>query len=288
MNHLDLNDDRHLVCFTDLDGTLLDHQTYAVGEAGEAVRRLSDHGVPLIFCSSKTFAEQIHLQRLLGLNQPFIFENGSAVAIPNGYFEEDADLNKLDRPEAGKGQEAYLFYVLSNTDPEVIGGLLAHFNDVKSFSDVPDTELSRVTGLKDEALGRARARWFTETLLSPLDPEKAGSLASHLAPAGLELSKGGRFFTVQSSAAGKGKAVKWLSGIFRKKWKKALKFAAIGDSPNDVPMLNNVDLPFLVQTISGDWTKVEIPGLIRVKGIGPAGFAAAVDILLNPCMPESK
>lgn len=278
MNQLDLNDDRLLVCFTDIDGTLLDQHTYAVGEAGEAVRRLSDHGVPLIFCSSKTFAEQVHLQRQLGLKQPFIFENGSAVAIPRGYFHLLIDLQESVLPEAGEVKDEYQFHVFAHSGFGIAGKVLAPYKQIRSFSKVTDVELSEATGLKEGALARARDRWFTETLLPPLDPQQIRCL---LAPEDMELSKGGRFYTVQSVFAGKGKAVDWLSGIFRISSDKTPVFAGIGDSPNDFSMLEVVDLPFLVQKPSGAWADIEIPGCIRVKGIGPAGFAAATDMLLG-------
>lgn len=43
--------------FTDLDGTLLDHDTYGYGEAREALDYIKRRRIPLILCSSKTRAE---------------------------------------------------------------------------------------------------------------------------------------------------------------------------------------------------------------------------------------
>ena len=75
-----------LVVFSDLDGTLLDHDTYSFDAARPALERLRVDGVPLILCTSKTRAEIAPLRRALGNTHPFISENGGAVFIPAGYF----------------------------------------------------------------------------------------------------------------------------------------------------------------------------------------------------------
>ena len=56
-------------------------------------------------------------------------------------------------------------------------------------------------------------------------------------------------------------------------------FAAIGDSPNDASMLEVVDLPFLVQRPDESWADMDIPGMRRVEGVGPAGFSVVVQLL---------
>lgn len=52
-----------MVIFTDLDGTLLDHETYSFAAAGEALEALTRENIPLILCSSKTRAEIELLQQ---------------------------------------------------------------------------------------------------------------------------------------------------------------------------------------------------------------------------------
>jgi predicted mannosyl-3-phosphoglycerate phosphatase (HAD superfamily) len=54
----------------------------------------------------------------------------------------------------------------------------------------------------------------------------------------------------------------------------------IGDSPNDLPMLLAVDIPVLVQGPEGGWEEVNIPRLRRVEGIGPEGWARAVEEII--------
>jgi len=76
-----------LVLFTDLDGTLLDADTYRYDAARPALERLREHAIPLIICTSKTRAEVEPLRRKLENQDPFIVENGGALYIPDGYFK---------------------------------------------------------------------------------------------------------------------------------------------------------------------------------------------------------
>ena len=70
--------------FSDLDGTLLDTDTYDFTPAKEAIAFLKKQHFPLILCSSKTKAEIEVYHKRMGLKTcPFISENGGAIFIPN-------------------------------------------------------------------------------------------------------------------------------------------------------------------------------------------------------------
>lgn len=263
----------NVLIFSDLDGTLLDHHSYSPDAARPALQALAERGWPLIFCSSKTFAEQLDLQRRLGLVAPFITENGSAVAVPNGHFAQ--------MPTAAFEREGHLIFQLAHADVAALRTELAHFQRIKGFSDVPDEVLALATGLSGPALARARQRWFTETLVTPLGSAQVEMLSQKLSPKNWALSRGGRFHTVQSAQADKGRAMLWLADLFARNAPRPPVLAAIGDSPNDRPMLAAADFPFLVQRHDGTWSDVNLPGLAKIEGIGPAGFEAAVRWLLG-------
>ncbi|MEX0600407.1 MAG: hypothetical protein WD205_07180, partial [Rhodothermales bacterium] len=82
------NGDPYRIIFTGLNGALLDAGTRSWTPAEEAVESVLDEGIPLIFCSSKTRAEQLALQQDLDIFDPFIVENGSAVYFPPDYFHD--------------------------------------------------------------------------------------------------------------------------------------------------------------------------------------------------------
>lgn len=274
MIQLPISKEQKLVVFSDLDGTLIDHHTYEVQESEAALRTLAERAVPLVFCSSKTFAEQVCLQHQFGILQPFIFENGSAVAIPAGFFS--TKMYTPDRLEKG-----YEIVVFAHADAIQLNACLYQIKGIKGYQQASDAELSAATGLSGTALGRARERWFTETLLSSLDEQGLSEVKNLLLPQGYSLSRGGRFFTVQSARVDKGKAVLWMMELFRKAFGQNICFAAIGDSPNDVPMLEVVDIPFLVQKPDQTWAVVDLPHLIHIKAVGPMGFSAAIKLLFE-------
>lgn len=281
MTRLPIPPGQPLVLFTDLDGTLLDHHTYSAAGASNALHRLARREVPVIFCSSKTFAEQIHLQRELGIYQPMILENGSAIAVPKGHFRVlPAPRSILHFPE-NANTDTHDFHVFAHDGAAVIRTELAHFHDIKGFFNASDAELSAVTDLAGEALNRARDRQFTETILTALADTDIDFLKRKLAEKGWILSRGGRFFTIQSAQVDKGKAVQWLKEVFRQNMSESTLFAATGDSQNDTPMLSAVDFPFLVQRHDGTWADVTVTGIEKIGDIGPAGFSAAVKMLLD-------
>ncbi|MBW1679388.1 MAG: HAD hydrolase family protein [Deltaproteobacteria bacterium] len=96
----------------------------------------------------------------------------------------------------------------------------------------------------------------------------------------LNLTQGGRFFHLLGDND-KGKAVRIVIEIYRRSFPE-LKTIASGDSYNDFPMLQMVDLPILVQKPGGvyDEKMIGIPNLIRASGIGPGGWnSSLIEIL---------
>ncbi len=75
-----------LVIFTDLDGSLLDADTYRYDAARAALEELTACQVPLVLCTSKTRAEVEPLRQELGNTDSFIVENGGASIFPTRTF----------------------------------------------------------------------------------------------------------------------------------------------------------------------------------------------------------
>lgn len=73
---------KNFIIFTDLDGTLLDYNTYSFEPALPALQLLKEKGIPLIICSSKTRKEIEYYRKKLDNLHPFISENGGGIFIP--------------------------------------------------------------------------------------------------------------------------------------------------------------------------------------------------------------
>ena len=72
---------RYLI-FTDLDGTLLDHENYSYGNNNKLIASIINNHNDVIFNTSKTFSESINLLKKLNLtNMPFSTENGALLYL---------------------------------------------------------------------------------------------------------------------------------------------------------------------------------------------------------------
>ncbi|MBL7828225.1 MAG: HAD-IIB family hydrolase [Saprospiraceae bacterium] len=269
------------VLFTDLDGTLLDHHTYKANCAVSAIDALNKAKVPIIFCSSKTFDEQRFYQKKFGIHGPLIVENGSAIYIPEyflpGYFK------RLPKTVGG-----FFYHNFAHVDIIAVRSILSEISiqyhlPVAGYANAALETLSEVTGLKTMALKRARNRHFTETLTVPslLDIESAQQLAKFLKKYDLTLVKGGRFWSVQSKFAGKGNALLWLNKVMEDFYQCKIPFYAIGDSANDLSMLQVADRAFLVKKNNGTWETTYNKGIERINKIGTDGFKTAVELMLK-------
>ena len=83
------------IIFTDLDGTLLDYKDDSSSRVAPLVSKLKDGGVIILFCSSKTRVEQEVYRKRLGIDTPFIVENGGAIYISRDYFNFAYEYHRL-------------------------------------------------------------------------------------------------------------------------------------------------------------------------------------------------
>jgi len=266
------------IIFTDLDGTLLDLETYSYTKALPSINYLRKQGVPVVFCSAKTRAEQEVYRRELQINDPFIVENGGAVFISQGYFPFDFEYHKV---EDG-------YHVIELGIPyHRIREILAQIRDdtglnFRGFGDMSAEEVASLTSLDLEAAQRAKAREYDETLNLEGTPDEINRVLNAIRKTGLNYTSGGRYYDV-TGPNDKGKATRILIDLFRSKLGQ-IKTIAIGDSPNDLPMLSAVDIPVLVQKPGGTWEEIDIPHLHRVEGVGPEGWARAVEEIIEQGM----
>lgn len=249
------------IVITDLDGTLLDAQTYSPQVARPTIRRLQQTSVPIVFCSAKTAVEQAPIRADLHVVDPYIVENGSAII-----FEGDRRV------------------VLGVPAAEVH----AHLRDIKretglelqTFQDVSARQVAAITGLDLPAAQRAQQRDYSATVFTQFAPDDLASFQKAIAARGLKAPSGGRFLTVTGKQADKGAAVAKLKAHYSEKYGEIIT-CGLGDSPNDAPMLAAVDHAFQVQRPDGKWNALRgVPHLRRVDAVGPAGWVQVVDALI--------
>lgn len=258
------------VVFTDLDGTLIDHDTYSYEAAKPALAALKEHGIPLIFCTSKTRAEIEVYVKELNSPHPFISENGGAIFVPRGYFDVDYDFSKT----MGNYRVIELgtdYYTLRKVLEDIRNSVSF---DLTGFGDMDDVGVSEDTGLDIESSRLAKMREYDEAfrLGGGGDSKQAAEKVIELIRShGLNYTRGGRYWHIIGDND-KGKAVTILTGIYRRQFGD-LTTVGLGDSLNDLPMLEAVDLPILVQKPDGQHdASITNPKINKVEGIGPVGW----------------
>lgn len=246
-----------LLVFSDLDGTLLDHQTYTWQPAAGVLRRLELAGCGVILASSKTAAEIAPLRDAMGLRDwPAIVENGSGV---------------LDPGEDGTGDDAAYRELRA-----AIARLPAGFT---GFGDMTSQDIAAHTGLSAEAAELARARQFSEPGLWSGNDADRERFIDKARQAGLAAQQGGRFLTL-SHGGTKADRMEALIARYR-----PARTVALGDAPNDVEMLDRADFGVVVANPASPGIP-PLPGedagrIRRTRLPGPQGWAEAMTALLD-------
>jgi mannosyl-3-phosphoglycerate phosphatase family protein len=263
---------KKLIVFTDLDGTLLDYPHYSFQDALPALDLLREKDVPLVISSSKTRKEIEYYRVRLANTQPFISENGGGIFIPTGYFDgcviSSASISEEDGYEVIRLGADY-FHLRNALD-----NLRKEGFTVKGFGDMTVEEVAEIAHMSIDEAEMAKLRDFDEPFLFDGNDEEIARLTESIRAKGFSVTQG-RFFHILGNSD-KGKAVSILSKLYREKFGQILT-VAIGDSPNDVAMLEKVDIPVIVQKPNGTYDKgIAVDTLMRAEGIGPYGWNKAV------------
>ena len=266
--------------FTDLDDTLLDHNTYKWEKAEEALDYCIKAGIPVILVSSKTRAEIQVIHRAMNLDFPFISENGGGIFFPLSY---EKDLT---------GREFCIWEgLIKITLGKPYSDLVEHLKEIsadtgiklKGFSQMSQKEVMDLTGLSEDQYAQALDREFDEPFIVA-GPEgiDTAPLYESAVKRGLRISEGGRFFHLHGDSD-KGRATDWLISFFKKQ-NGPVYSIALGDSPNDFGMFDVVNQPVLIKS-ARRFTDINIkeryPGIIITDKNGPEGWNEAVLGLLR-------
>jgi mannosyl-3-phosphoglycerate phosphatase len=267
--------DYPLIVFTDLDGTLLDHETYSFEPALPALAFLKEKNIPLVLCSSKTRAEIEPLRIKLKNIHPFISENGGAIFVPKGYFSPE--------PQADWEDDHYLTVELGTPYSQLrqvlsrMGSALP--GKLRGFGDWTPGEVAELCSLSLSEAKLAMKREYDEPFVVegevPFDALQ--EMASH---SQLQVTRGGRFCHLMGNND-KGKAVQLLREMYHNQSGHPSPTVALGDSLNDLPMLEVVDYPVLVKKHDGSHDPaVKLDNLIVTRSRGPSGWCEALLELL--------
>jgi mannosyl-3-phosphoglycerate phosphatase len=262
---------KKFLIYTDLDGTLLDHDTYSFHPAEAALKLLENRNIPLIICTSKTRAEIEFFKKLLGNQEPFISENGGGIFIPEGYFEHEFEFDRVIR-----GYKVIEFGTPAHSLRQALEDISLETGiEVRGFSQMSVSELSELTGLDEYTAQLSKLRDYSEPFLIYGDDKDTETVVEKINLIGYRHTRGGRFHHILGEND-KGKAVRTLTDIYVNELGEATTIG-LGDSLNDQPMLREVDIPVLVQKPGGEYqTNIGLRNIHYAEGAGPYGWNAEV------------
>ena len=266
--------------FSDLDDSLLDHNSYNWEKARPALEYCSASNIPVILTSSKTRAEIRAIHWEMNLDFPFISENGGGLFFPLRYEKalggKDLSLSgDLIKITLGTPYEDLVYKIKEIADET---GLR-----LRGFSAMDKEEVMVRTGLSEEQCIQALEREFDEPFIIEGSKDiKTESLYSSAAKRGLKISEGGRFFHLHGDSD-KGRAANWVISFYKDQFDRVYSIA-LGDSPNDFGMFDVVDQAVLIKSaryFADINIKERYPGIITTQKFGPEGWNEAVLGLLG-------
>jgi mannosyl-3-phosphoglycerate phosphatase family protein len=262
------------IIFTDLDGTLLHPKTYSFDEASPALELIRQRDIPLILCSSKTWAELEVYRKRLNNRHPFISENGGGLFVPEGYFPF----------RVGDEMRGGCWFIIFGSPYQELRNVLIDLRErllvkVRGFGDMSTQEIAVLSGLPEPEAALARMRDFDEPFIFEEADADVEAFLQAIETRGYHWTRG-RFYHIIGEND-KGRAVTYLKGLYENQYG-PLRTIGIGDNLNDLPLLRVVDHPVLVQNENGMYSEgITLPNLIGADGIGPRGWNRAIMRLLE-------
>lgn len=245
-----------LMVFSDLDGTLIDHDTYDWSPAAPALSALKVIGAGVVLASSKTAAEIDVLRAEMGLEAwPAIVENGAGLLAAHS------------RPGGDVSQYEAVRRALDDLPRDLRQGFVG-------FADMDPDDVSKATGLPRCGAMLAKQRAFSEPGVWRGSEADNAAFLEQLAPHGISAQQGGRFLTL-SFGATKADQVGRLCEEYRPQTT-----IALGDAPNDIKMIEACDHGVVIANPN----RAPLPPLtgeaegriVRTTGAGPATWNSAM------------
>ena len=255
-----------ILIFTDLDGSLLDRDTFKFDEIKDYIRQLISKGIFIIPNTSKTEEEILEFNSDLGSSLPFISENGSSI---NGL-----NLLNKDLPQElilSREKEILLEIFKKTVSPNLQ-------NKCKWLSEMDTRNQSLILGLEHKKLKMALDRKFTLPFIFNGNKNQKKELSKIIKNKGLFLQEGGRVIHL-TDRVNKAKALKVFVRFYKKN-NKNVKTIAVGDNYNDLDMLKTSDFPCLVFNDKFTLDEIPINNLITTNKPSPEGWADVIKMAL--------
>ncbi len=251
-----MNANHKVLIFTDLDGSLLDRDTFKFDKISKYIKDLISKGVFIIPNSSKTKVEIEKFNNDLDEDLPFVVENGAAIYnlnLINSSFPEKISLSR----EINEIIEIFDNKISSK-----------YKSKCKFIKDLKSDKQSEIFGLSKDKVKYAINREYTIPLIFEGSKIQKTDLFKSVNNVGLSLQEGGRVINLCDKIS-KSQAMKHVVKIFKKISKEKLITIGVGDNFNDLDMLKNSDIPCLVFNDKFTMEKINIDNCLVSKNPAP-------------------
>ena len=257
-----------VLIFSDLDGTLLNRDTFSFDEIKNYILYLISNDISLIPNSSKTKEEINEFNKKLGEDLPYIVKNGAAIFdlhLINSNFPEEIVLSRE------------IEEILTIFNEKIPKNLVSK---LKFLHNLDLSDQMKILGLSKEKIRNALKRKYSIPLLFNGNISEKREIKNLVKSAGLTLQEGGRVINLCDNVS-KSTAMKKVVKLFNKISNDKLTTIAVGDNFNDLEMLKNSDIPCLVFNDKFTLETININNCLVSKKSAPEGWEEIVKLALD-------
>ena len=254
---------KKILIFTDLDGSLLDKETFKFDVIKDYFKELVRNGIIIIPNSSKSEAELLDFNEQNNLDLSFITENGSSIH----------GLNKIHHNLPDKIIISRTINEIRNVYEENIS--LDFKNKTTHILELEIEVQQKILGLPLDKIKLAIKRDHSLPIKFNGTEIEKKEFTKILKNSGLTIQTGGRIMNVCDNVD-KSKAVSKVLQLIRKQLDDEVITIGVGDNENDIEMIEQTDYPCLVKNDNFDSSLINIDNLIKSSEPSPLGWADVI------------
>ena len=254
---------KQIIIFTDLDGSLLNKDTFRFDEIEDYFRKLISIGIKIIPNSSKTESELLDFNKEHNLNLSFIAENGSSINGLNLIHENLPDAISMSRTVD------QIYEIYRKNIPYVLK------QKVIFISKLDKREQEKILGLSLYKVKLAMDRKYSIPILFEGSEVEKNEFIKIINVAGLTAQTGGRIINICDKVNKSEATIKTLE-LISNEIQNDIITIGVGDNQNDIDMLKETDYSCLVKNDNFDSSLINIDNLIKSSEPSPLGWADVI------------